>query len=133
MLALEGFREFHKSKVVWKVRSYNKLISGLQLKSMSPPPVILYLTFGEDDAIAIDLSKLGLDFLPSHTLAVERRIQDVTGMAKAGYCIAVHPRFGNHFEQISNLIFPRTIMKSFNSKQDFKSNRTSLVVTYSNT
>ena len=126
-------RECHKPKVDWKVRSYDKLISGLHLKDMSPPPVTLDLTPKEVDAIAIDPSKIGFDFLPSHTQVVERRIQDVTGMAKAGYCIAVHPRFGNHFEQMSNLIFPRTIMKSFKSKQDFKSHRTSLVVTYSNT
>ena len=126
-------REFHKPKVNWKVRSYDKLISGLQLKDMTPPPVTLDLTPEEVDAIAIDPSKLGLEFLPSHTQAVERCIQDVTGVAKASYCIGVHPRNGNRFEQeLSNLIFSRAIMKSFKSKQDFKSHRTSLVVTYSN-
>ena len=124
-------REFHKPEVDWKVKSYDRLISGLRLEDMSPPPLTLDLTPDEVDIIANDPSKLGLDFLPNHTQSVERRIKDVTSVATAGYCIGVHPRNRNRFEQeMSNLLFSRTVLPKFKSKQDYTSHRTPLVVVY---
>ena len=125
-------REFHKPEVDWKVKSYDQLIHGLREEDMTPPPVTLDFTPEEVDVIANDPSKLGLDCLPNHTQSVERRIKDVTGVATAGYCVGVHPHNGNRFEQeMSKLLFSRSIMTSFKSKQDYRSHLTPLVVTYS--
>ena len=97
---------------------------------MTPPPVTLDFNPEDVEVIANDTSKLGLDCLPNHTQSVERRIKDVTGVATAGYCVGVHPR--NRFEQeMLNLLFSRSIMTSFKSKQDYRSHLTPLVVTYS--
>ena len=86
-------REFHKPEVDWKVKSYDKLINDLEFEDMTPPPITLNLTPEEVNAIAKDPSNLGLDFLPNHTQAVERRIKDVTGVAEAGYSVGVHQFF----------------------------------------
>ena len=127
-------REFCKPEVDWKVASYDKLIDGLSFEDMTPPPITLDLEPEEIDAIAEDPSKLGLAFLPNHTQSVERRIKDVTGVANAGYCIGVHPRNGNRFEQeMSNLLFSRSVMDVFRSKKNWKSHHLPLTVTYSST
>ena len=75
------------------------------------------LTPEQVDAIADNPSLLGLNLLPCHTQAVQRRIKDVTKIASAGHCIGVHPKNGNHFEQeMSNILYSREIMQKFKSK-----------------
>ena len=127
-------REFHKPKVDWKVKSYDKLIGSLAFEDMSPPPVTLDLTPEEIDAIAEDPSNLDLPYLPCHTQAVERLIKDVTATAAAGYSVCVHSRNGNQFKQeMSNKLYSRSVMPTFRSKLHFKAHRRPLTVTYTST
>ena len=125
-------REFNKSEVDWKAKSYEYLVKDLSPEDMTlEPPVTMDLTPEEVDAIADNPSKLGLAHLPCHTQAVERRIKEVTKVASAGYCIGVHPKNGNRFEQeMSNMIFSREIMPKFKSKQDYVSHRKLVFLSY---
>ena len=110
-------RQFIKPEVSWKADSYDKLIQGLGIDDLTEPPVTMDLSSEEIEAIVRDPTKLTLQ-LPNHTTSVERRIKDVTAVSEAGYCIGVHPRMGNRFEQeMSNKLFSRAVMPSFRSKQ----------------
>ena len=125
-------REFIKHEMDWKAKCYQYLVKDLSPEDFTlEPPVTTDLTPKEVDAIADNPSLLGLVFLPCHTQAVERRIKDVTKIASAGYCIGVHPKNGNRFEQeMSNMFYSRDIMKKLKSKQDYVSHRKLVFVSY---
>ena len=116
----------------WKAKCYQYLVKDLIPEDFTlEPPVTMDLTPEQVDAIADKPSLLGLAHLPCHTQAVERRIKDVTKIASAGYCIGVHPKNGNRFEQeMSNMLYSREIMKKFKSKQDYVSHRKLVFVSY---
>ena len=118
----DGVRDFVKSTVDWKAKSYEYLNKDLPPKDMTlEPPVTMDLTPEQVDAIADNPSLLGLNLLPCHTQAVQRRIKDVTKIASAGYCIGVHPKNGNRFEQEMSNMYSREIMPKFKSNQDYVS------------
>ena len=129
-----GVQDFIKPTVNWKAKSYKYLVKDLSPKDMTlEPPVTMDLTSEQVDAIADNPSLLGLNLLPCHTQAVQRRIKDVTKIASAGYCIGVHPKNGNRFEQeMSNMLYSREIMPKFKSKQDYVSHRKLVFVSYDN-